>query len=141
MLDQLSASRTSAVLEISLDQAIETLRRRAVNAEIRYSNHILRVLHEFDPKPPVAPPAPIPPFLKLVEPIGPNQYERHVVDPRRPYEYTFCGVDAGSWRDLGPVKQERGRIVYGTVCRRCAHSLHLAISGDAPHALAGRSAT
>lgn len=128
LFDELSPSRAQAVIALSLDDARLLLRGLALRSEIRFSNQILRVLHEFEKQCPDDEPIEIPTFVDLVEPRGPNHYFRHLVDPRRSTSVTFCGVNCGSWRSIGTFPQRDGTVRGDGLCRRCLHSLGLAVA-------------
>lgn len=129
-LESISDRRANAILEIPLEEAIDKVRRAALDVEMRHSNEILRIIHELE-KPTVSRSERLPTFVQLFDPNVPDAYRLHVADPRTDERKTFCGVSYVGWKNIGVISTRADLSEQGDLCRRCRHSLELAMQRGA----------
>lgn len=120
VLAEVSMTRQATVMAIPLQEAVTRLRRLAIDAEIRHSNDILRLLAELDAAPVAAPARALPSFFRLVEPIGHHGYQKHVSET----QVTRCGMTTDGWRDVGRITPTAAAASDG-ICRRCQRSVKI----------------
>lgn len=126
VLSEVSSKRATDVLSIPLSEAKSILRRAAVDAEIRYPNHVLRLLHELDgPEVGAEKQNGLRTFLRLVEPLGHHGYRQHVAQQR----VTFCGLSTDGWRDHGRITPDAA-VTRESICRRCRRSVELELEEE-----------